>query len=74
MKRRKTVSLSTQAIARGERIAAEAGKTLSAVIEAQLMATPPAGDSTEEFWPGPALKPVKGGGDPRYEFLKRKHG
>jgi hypothetical protein len=74
MKRRKTVSLSAQAIARGERIAAEAGKSLSAVIEAQLMATPTGGATSEDFWPGPAVKPIKRSGDARYEFLKRKHG
>jgi hypothetical protein len=74
MKRRKTLSLSAQAIARGEEIAAEAGKSLSAVIEAQLMAIPAGGGASEEFWPGPPLKPIKRGRDARSEFLKRKHG
>lgn len=74
MKRRKILSLSDQAIARGEQIAAETGKSLSAVIEEHLLAIPPANSGSEEFWPGRALKPVKRSGDARFEFLKRKHG
>jgi len=74
MKQRKTFSLSNRAIAHGEQIAAETGKSLSAVIEAQLLAIPSARSGSEEFWPGRALKPVKRPGDARYEFLKRKHG
>ena len=74
MKRRKILSLSDQAIARGEQIAAESGKSLSAVIEEQLLAIPSAHAGSEEFWPGLALKPVKRPSDARYEFLKRNHG
>jgi len=74
MKQRKSFSLSDKAIARGEQIAAETGKTLSAVIEEQLLAIPSAHAGSEEFWPGRALKPVKRPGDARCEFLKRKHG
>ena len=74
MKRRKSFSLSDQAIARGKQIAAESGKSLSAVIEEQLLAIPSADVEHEEFWPGHALKPVKRFGDARYAFLKRKHG
>ena len=74
MKQRKSFSLSDRAIAHGERIAAETGTSLSAVIEAQLLAIPSTHAGREEFWPGRALKPVKRPGDARYEFLKRKHG
>ena len=74
MKRRKILSLSDQAIAHGEQIAAETGQSLSAVIEAQLLAIPSAHAKPEEFWPGRALKPVKRLGDARHEFLKHKHG
>lgn len=73
MKRRKTLSLSQRAIARGEQIAAESGKTLSAVVEEQLLTIPTVGTESEEFWAGPPLKPIKRPGDPRYEYLKRKH-
>lgn len=74
MKQRKSFSLSDKAIARAKQIAAETGKSLSAVIEEQLLAIPSADAKHEEFWAGHALKPVKRHGDARYEFLKRKHG
>lgn len=74
MQRRKILSLSDKAIARGEQIAAETGRSLSALVEAQLLAIPSVTTEHEEFWPGRALKPVKRPGDARYEFLKRKHG
>ena len=74
MKRRKSFSLSDKAIARGEQIATESGKSLSSVIEEQLLAIPSAEAAHEEFWPGRGLKPVKRPGNSRYEFLKRKHG
>ncbi len=74
MKQRKSFSLSDKAIARVEQIAAESGKSLSAVIEEQLLAIPSANAGSEEFWPGRALKPVKRPGDARYKFLKHKHG
>ncbi len=74
MKHRKSFSLSHQAIARGEQLAAETGKSLSDVVEEQLLAIPSAAAGPEEFWPGRALKPIKRPGDARHEFLKRKHG
>ena len=40
MKQRKNLTLSSKAVARGEEIAAETGKSLSAVIEEQLLAAP----------------------------------
>ena len=73
MKVRKNLSLSTRALAKGEQIAVESGKSLSAVIESQLLAIPAARADAEEYWSGPALKPVKRPHDPRYQFLKRKH-
>ena len=74
MKRRKNLSLSPEAIARGEQIAAETGKSLSAVIEDQLLAIPAPRAAQEDYWPGPPLKPAGRRGDPRGEYLKRKHG
>lgn len=74
MKRRISLSLSAKAVARGEQIAAETGKSLSAVVEAQLLAIRSPEATMEEFWPKPALKPIRRPGDARYEYLKRKHG
>jgi hypothetical protein len=74
MKLRKNLSLSPESVARGRQLAAEAGKSLSAVIEAQLLAAPSAGRAVEDYWPGPALKPLSRPGDPRSAYLKRKHG
>jgi len=73
MKRRKSLSRSTRAIARGEQIAVEAGKSLSKVVEDQLLTIPSPEALHEDYWPGPALKPVRRPGDARYQFLKRKH-
>ncbi len=58
MKRRKNLSLSPKAIAREEEIAAETGKSLSWVIEQQLLAIPTPGVQAEDYWPGPALRPL----------------
>ena len=74
MKRRKNLSLSSEAIARGEQIAAESGKSLSAVIEEQLMSIPISGADGEDYWRGPALRPLPRPGDRRANYLKRKHG
>ena len=74
MKQRKNLTLSSKAVARGEQIAAETGKSLSAVVEAQLMAIPAPGAKGEDYWPGPALKPLARRGDRRSLYLKRKHG
>jgi hypothetical protein len=76
MKRRKTILLSEQVIARAERFAAESGKTLSSLVEEQLLTLPSINsqrDPEEDFWPGPALKPLKRSGNPRFEYLRRKH-
>jgi hypothetical protein len=74
MKRRKNLFLSAKAIARGEEIAAETGKSLSAVVEEQLLTSPSPTVEPEEFWPAPALKPIKRANDPRYHYLKQKQG
>ena len=74
MKRRKNLSLSPKAIARGEQIAAEQGKSLSGVIEEQLLAIRTVEGKEEDYWDGPALKPLARSEDKRAEYLKRKHG
>ena len=74
MKQRKNLYLSREAIARGEQLALEMGKTLSAIVEAQLLAVPSATSHTEDYWPGPPLKPLARPGDPRSNYLKHKHG
>jgi hypothetical protein len=73
MKRRKNLSLSPKAIALGEQIAAETGKSLSAVIEEQLLAIPSPDHQGGDYWPKPALEPVERPGNPRTRYLKRKH-
>ena len=55
-------------------LAAETGKSLSAVIEAQLLATPSAAGVGDDYWPGPTLKPLSRPGDARSTYLKRKNG
>ena len=56
MKRRKNLYLSPKAIARGEQIAAETGKSLSAVVEQQLLAIVAPEGTQEDYWPGRGLK------------------
>ncbi len=73
MKVRKNLSLSRKAVAKGEQVAVESGRSLSAVIESQLLAIPTEKAEAEAYWSGPALKPVERRDDPRYQFLKRKH-
>ncbi len=74
MKLRKNLSLSPESVAKGRQLAAETGKSLSAVIEAQLLATVSTAAVGEDYWPGPALKPLSRPRDPRSAYLKRKHG
>jgi hypothetical protein len=73
MKQRKNLTLSAKAVARGEQIAAETGKSLSAVIEEQLLAAPDPGKDSTDYWTGPALKPISRPRDARSRFLSRKH-
>jgi hypothetical protein len=74
MKLRKNLSLSSESVARGGQLADETGKSLSSVIEAQLPATTSVAGAREDYWPGPALKPLSRPGDARSPYLKRKHG
>jgi hypothetical protein len=74
MKLRKNLSLSPESVARGRQLAAETGTSLSAVIEAQLLAAPSAADARDDYWPGPALKALSRPADSRGAYLKRKHG
>lgn len=72
MKIRKNLSLDARAVARGEETARRRKVSLSALIETQLFGLP-AGEDSDEYWPGSALKPIERPGAPRYEYLKRKH-
>ncbi len=72
MKRRKNLLLDERAVARGERAARERHLSLSALVEKHLLSIPSVGEE-EEFWPGPPGKPVLRRGEPRYEYLRRKH-
>jgi hypothetical protein len=73
MKARMNLTLSPPAIARGTRAAAARDLSLSQLVEKHLLAIPEL-DEPEEFWEGPALKPVVPAGDERAEYLQRKHG
>jgi hypothetical protein len=74
MKQRKNLYLSREAIARGQQLALETGKTLSAIVEAQLLAVPSMVSQPDDYWPGPHLRPLARPGDPRSNYLKLKHG
>ena len=74
MKLRKNLSLSPESVAKGSQLAVETGRRLSAVIEAQLLATPSAAAVEDHYWPGPALKPLSRPCDARNAYLKREHG
>jgi hypothetical protein len=67
MKVHKNLTLSREAIARGEKLAAERSSSLSQVIEEQLLAIPSPEAAREQYWSGPAFKPVARPGDPRHE-------
>lgn len=71
MKIRKNITLSRQAILRGERTAKKRGASLSALVERHLLSL---GDDTDESEHYCAQhRPVPRPGDPRYEYLIRKH-
>jgi hypothetical protein len=72
MKLRKNLLLSDKAIERGERKAAQAGVSLSALVEKKLLADGDDEAGDEHYWPK-AMKPRARPGDARYEYLKRKH-
>ena len=74
MKARKNLYLSVEAVARGERLAKGSRTSLSEVVERQLLQIPEVPGSNEEFWTGPALRPVRRKNDQRGDYLARKHG
>ena len=74
MKARKNLYLSVEAVARGERLAKGSQTSLSEVVEKQLLQIPEVPGGNEEFWTGPALRPLRRKNDPRAVYLARKHG
>ena len=74
MKARKNLYLSVEAVARGERLAKGSQTSLSEVVEKQLLQIPEVPGGNEEFWTGPALRPLRRKHDPRADYLTRKHG
>ena len=73
MKARKNLYLSVEAVARGERLARTGQTSLSDLVEKQLLQIPEMPGTKEDFWNGPALKPLRRKHDPRAEYLSRKH-
>ncbi|HEV2331112.1 MAG TPA: hypothetical protein VGY56_20205 [Verrucomicrobiae bacterium] len=71
MKIRKNITLSRQAILRGELAAKRRGSSLSALVEKHLLSLPDNVDESEYYCA--QGKPVPRPGDPRYEYLIRKH-
>ena len=71
MKARKNLYLSVEAVARGERLARRSQTSLSDLVEQQLLQIPEVPGSEEEFWSGPALRPLLRKHDPRSEYLSR---
>ena len=73
MKVKKQLCLSKRAVAQGELLAREQGIKLSALVEKQLLAASGQPLAEEEFWPGPALKPIRRAGDRRHDYLRKHH-
>ena len=71
MKIRKNITLSRQAILRGERAAKQRGSSLSALVERHLLSLGNEADEAEYYCA--QHKPVPRPGDARYEYLMRKH-
>jgi hypothetical protein len=71
VKIRKNITLSEKAIAVGEKLAALHGTSLSALVEKQLLSS---GEEleAEHYWPKVG-RPIPRPGDPRYEYLRKKH-
>jgi hypothetical protein len=65
MKARKNLYLSVEAVARGERLAKGSQTSLAEVVERQLLQIPEVPGDNEEFWTGPALRPLRRKNDPR---------
>ena len=74
MKARKNLYLSVEAVARGERLAQICQTSLSDLVDQQLLRIPEAPGARDEFWIGPALKPLRRRNDRRAQYLSRKHG
>lgn len=73
MKVRKSLYLDRQAVDAGERAAARvADGSLSQLVEKQLLSLRSASEP-EHFSPHTG-KPIRRSGDPRHQYLKRKHG
>ncbi len=73
MKARKNLYLSVEAVARGERLAQIRQTSLSDLVDQQLLRIPEAPGAKDEFWSGPALKPLRRRNDQRAQYLSRKH-
>ena len=70
MKIRKNITLSSKAIAVGEKLAALHGTSLSALVEKQILSGG-AELEAEHYWPEAGRIPRPG--DARYEYLRKKH-
>lgn len=73
MKVRKNLYLERASVARGEALAKEQGIALSAWVEQQLAHAANVPLKEEEFWEGPALKPIRRAGDARHDYLQEHH-
>ena len=71
MKQRTNITLSPKAVAAGKKLAALHGTSLSALVERQILAGLAELDD-EHYWPVVG-RPVARPGDPRYEYLRKKH-
>ena len=71
MKVRKNITLSPQAILRGERTAKQRGSNLSALIERHLLSLGEDVGESEHYCA--RHRPVPRPGDARYDYLIRKH-
>jgi hypothetical protein len=74
MKVRKNLYLSVEAVARGERLAKGSQTSLSELVDKQLLQIPEVPGRNEEFWTGPALRPLRRKNYLRADYLARKHG
>jgi hypothetical protein len=68
MKARENLYLPVEAVARGERLAKGSQSSLSEVVEKQLLQIPEVPGGKEEFWTGPALRPLRRKHDPRGDY------
>jgi hypothetical protein len=71
MKIRKNITLSSKAVAMGEKLAALHGTSLSALVENQILSSGSELE-TEHYWPEIG-RPIPRPGDARYEYLQKKH-